>query len=244
VKKGVIIFAIFLLWLLLISAMVSLPPMGSPENPAYSHIVPRYLEKGVEEAGAHNIITGIILNYRGYDTMGEVTVILLALTGVLAVLGRENIFSHTSKVDESTIERSVIVKCVVRFLVPFIILFALYIILHGAESPGGGFQGGAILGASVIAFTLIFGFSLTIKKLFLKYRTVFESAGPLGFFISGVIGLFCGLNFLTYIIPSVDPAYQDLVRHLLLLIIEIGIGIGGGAIIASIFLAMEKVGKE
>jgi len=244
VKKGVIIFALFLLWVLLVAAVIALPPMGSSETPAYTHVVPRYLEKEVEEGGANNIVTGIILNYRGYDTMGEVTVIFTALICVLAVLGRENIKRHTSKVELSSVEKSVIVKSVVRLLAPFIILFALYIILHGAESPGGGFQGGAILGASVIVFTLTFGFTLGMKKFPLKYRTILESAGPLSFFISGVVALFCGLNFLTYMLPCINHAYQDLVRHLLLLIIEIGIGIGGGTVIGSIFFAMEKVEKE
>ncbi|MDO8885884.1 hydrogen gas-evolving membrane-bound hydrogenase subunit E [Candidatus Oleimmundimicrobium sp.] len=243
-KKGLAIFALLLLWVLLISTVVVLPPMGSPENPTYTHIVPRYLEKGVEEGGAHNIITGIILNYRGYDTMGEVTVIFTALMAVLAVLGRENFLLHTSKAEMSTVEKSIIVKSVARFLTPFIVLFALYIIFHGAESPGGGFQGGAILGASIIIITLTLGLAFVTKKLSLKYRVLFESAGPLGFFIIGMVGILCGQNFLTYLLPCVALAYQDLVRHLLLIIVEIGIGVGGGAIIASIFFAMEKVEKE
>ncbi len=243
-KKGLVVFALFLLWILLVYTVIVLPPMGSPENPTNTHIIPRYLEKGVEEGGAHNLVTGIILNYRGFDTMGEVTVIFVALTCVLAVLGRENILRHTSKAEVSSVEKSVIVKCVVRFLAPFIILFAFYIILHGAESPGGGFQGGAILGASVIIITLTFGFALVAKKLSLKYRVLFESAGPLSFFIAGMVAIFCGQNFLTYLLPCVAHTYQDFVRHLLLIMVEIGIGVGGGAAISSIFLAMEKVEKE
>ena len=69
---GVLMLALFYIATLM-------PPMGDPDNPTMLNVVPHYLERGVEEAGAENIITGIILNYRGYDTMGEVTVIFSVL---------------------------------------------------------------------------------------------------------------------------------------------------------------------
>ncbi len=242
-KKLFTYFILFLLWLLMVSAVLALPPIGSETTPVTTHVIPRYLTEGVEEAGAENIVTAVILNYRGYDTMGEVTVIFCALIAVLAVIGREDVKLHTSKVDLVGIKESVIVRSVVRFLAPFIMLFAVYIMLHGKESPGGGFQAGAILGASIIIYTMTFSYDLTLKKFFVKARTFMESAGPIAFFACGVIALFYGQNFLTYMIPAFPFATQEAMRNLMIEVIEVGIGIGGGTVISSIFLAMEKVEK-
>ncbi|MDI6799722.1 MAG: MnhB domain-containing protein [Actinomycetota bacterium] len=242
-KRILTFFILFLLWLLMVSAVLALPPIGSETTPVTTHVIPRYLEQGVEEAGAENIVTCVILNYRGYDTMGEVTVIFCALIAVLAVVGREDPKLHTSKVDLVGIKESVIVKSVVRFLAPFIMLFAVYIMLHGKESPGGGFQAGAILGASIIIYTMTFSYELALSKFFVKVRTLMEGAGPIAFFACGVVALFYNQNFLTYIIPGLDPVTQTAMRSLMIEIIEVGIGIGGGTVISSIFLAMEKVEK-
>lgn len=227
----------------MLTAVLSLPAVGTQETNVTTYLIPRFLYQGPLEANAENIVTGIILNYRGYDTMGEVTVIFSALICVLAVIGREDPKLHTSKVDLVGIKESVIVRSVVRFLAPFIMLFAIYILLHGKESPGGGFQAGAILAASIIIYTMTFSYDLTLKKFNVKVRTLMESAGPLSFFVGGIIGLIYGHNFLTYIIPAFDPATQKLVSTLIYEIIEVGIGIGGGTVIASIFLTLEKVGR-
>lgn len=242
-KRILTFFMLFLLWLLMVSAVLALPPMGSETTPVTTHVIPRYLEHGVEEAGAKNIVTAVILNYRGYDTMGEVAVIFCALISVLAVIGREDPKLHTSKVDLVGLRESVIIKSVVRFLAPFIMLFAIYIMLHGKKSPGGGFQAGAILGASLIVYTMTFGYDLILNKFSVKVRTLMEGIGPISFFACGVVALFYNQKFLTYIIPGLDPATQTAMRSLMIEIIEVGIGIGGGTVISSIFLAMEKVEK-
>jgi len=70
-------------------AVAGMPAFGSPDAPAYTHVVPRYLERCVEETGVGNIVTAIVVYYRGYDTFGEVTVIFTAGTAVIALLGRE-----------------------------------------------------------------------------------------------------------------------------------------------------------
>jgi len=70
-------------------AVAGMPAFGSSDAPAYTHVASRYLEKGVEETGVGNIVTAIVVYYRGYDTFGEVTVIFTAGAAVIALLGRE-----------------------------------------------------------------------------------------------------------------------------------------------------------
>ncbi len=71
----------------LFSAADGLPTYGDPHSPASTHVSPRYIEKGLEEGGAHNMVTNVIVDYRGYDTLGETVVIFTAGLACLLILG-------------------------------------------------------------------------------------------------------------------------------------------------------------
>lgn len=238
-KNTLIAILIGVLALTLFYTVTLLPPMGEPGNPTARHIIPRYLEYGVEEAGAENIVTGVILNYRGYDTLGEVTVIFAALVAVLGVLsGRKK--DPAVRFDALGIAPSLIVRTTVILLVPFIMLFSIYTILHGDVSPGGGFQGGAIIGASLIVFTTILGLPESIRKVPDRFRIPLEGAAPMVFILVGILGVFVGSNFLTYILPGISPGLQATFRTMMLLMLEMGIGVGGAMIFTSILFALLR----
>ncbi len=242
-KQAVIILGLLVFGTFLLTAVAEMPRFGEAKNPPHLHIKDRYIEKGEEESGAKNIVTNIILNYRGYDTFGEVTVIFTALCSVLAVLKRENIFTSFSHLDISPNQTSIVVKFIITFMFPLILLFGFYVILHGEDSPGGGFQGGTIVAASLILFAIVFGFRHTLQKIPPRLRVSFENAGPLAFFLIGIIGLFVGSNFLTFMLPIFSENYRLEMARFLLSLLEIGIGIGGGAIFTSIFFSMQREEK-
>jgi len=125
---------------------------------------------------------------------------------------------------------SIIIKTIVRVLTPFIQIFALYVIMHGHSSPGGGFQGGVILGASYILLGLSFGMNEVKKRFSERLLMLFTS---LGVFIYAGIGFLClilGANFLDYgILPIAEP------RGMGMLGVEIGVGITVMAVMLSIF---------
>lgn len=73
---------------LLIYATLDMPHYGEPSAPIHHHVAPRYIEKSGEEVGPPNIVTSVLASYRGYDTLGEVTVIFTAAVGVMALIGR------------------------------------------------------------------------------------------------------------------------------------------------------------
>lgn len=244
-KKGLVLLVLLLCYAVLFIAVVNMPPMGDPNiitmmGPHGRGPVPRYVQKGLEESGAENIITNIILNYRGYDTSGEVTVIFTALMAVLAVLNRERKKISFSDIETSPVEHSLIVYTIVRILLPFILLFSFYIILFGEVGPGGGFQGGTIIAAAAIIFTLIFGYSYSLEKFPTSWRINFEGIGPLTFIVMGLIGLFLGRNYLTFMFPQFSHATNLLLARSMLMVIEIGIGAGGAFIFTSIFFAMQR----
>lgn len=70
----------------LVYGTMDMPPFGQPDNPAHLHVAPRYIEESEHEVGPPNIVTSVLASYRGYDTMGETTVIFTAVVGVLLLL--------------------------------------------------------------------------------------------------------------------------------------------------------------
>ena len=153
-----------------------------------------YIDNGREETGAANIVTSVVLNYRGFDTLGEVTILFLAAMGLGAVL------ATLQKKDKRQIEQaSLILKTGCRFLFPLILLFGAYIFFHGHLTPGGGFQGGAIIAS---AFLLVY-LGCRGRKINETSSKLTESIGGLVFLIMGLIGLTLGGHyFLSNFIPK------------------------------------------
>jgi multicomponent Na+:H+ antiporter subunit B len=125
---------------------------------------------------------------------------------------------------------SIIVRTMSRFLTPFIQCFGLYVIMHGHSSPGGGFQGGVILGASFILLGVAGGLDQVKLRFPMKLLMVFVSAGV---FIYGGIGFLClllGGNFLDYgVLPIPLPRYMGMFG------IELGVGITVMAVMVSLY---------
>lgn len=243
-KNWLILLCLVVCGALLLTVVAEMPPIGDPNNPTNSHIVPRYISQGEKEAGCKNIVTAIILNYRGYDTMGEVTVIFTALCSVLAILRRENLKISYSELDISPVKASIIVSTILCILVPCVMLFAIYVILFGTSSPGGGFQGGVIAGAGFIIVALIFGLTRGIRKFPLRIRGWLEPAAVISFTVVGLTGILLGGNFLTFMPPYLPLSCSKLACKIMLSVLEIGIGVGGGSIMASIFYSMQREDRQ
>lgn len=139
---------------------------------------------------------------------------------------------------------NVIIKTICRLLIPFIQLFAIYVIMHGHYSPGGGFQGGVILGASFILLVIAYGLEESRRRLSLKTLRIYAS---LGLFIYSGIGALCllmGGNYLDYGKLLLPLSSVAAIRAMGILGIEIGVGIGVMAIMISIFLGIASYETE
>ncbi len=110
----------------------------------------RYVELVPQELGAPNVITGILLTYRAFDTLGEVAVLFMVAAGVGLVLGARGRRDEGRPAESPSQPRqaSEIVRTGAQILVPLISIFAAYIIMNGHLSAGGGFQGGAVIASS------------------------------------------------------------------------------------------------
>jgi len=128
-------------------------------------------------------------------------------------------------------DRSEIVSITSRKLVPYILLFGLYLISYGHLSPGGGFQGGVVLGAGIILLCLSHGIFLT-EKNFSPEKIAFLEAFMITIFILlGIVGLIMGKSFLENIFPLKKIEEVPTAGFIFLLELVIGIQVGAGIIL-------------
>ena len=126
----------------------------------------------------------------------------------------------------------VIVRIGTRILVPFILLFALYVQVHGVFGPGGGFQAGVIFGAGCILYGLVFGVDALLGVAPMAVVRAIAAAGVLLFALVGVAGLLAGGNYLDYGVLGATPVAG---QHLGILLIELGVGMTVAAVVISFF---------
>ncbi len=229
-----VLFCIILAGVLLYM-VAYLPPTGEADKAVNNEVPARYIENGLQETGAVNIVTGMILDYRAFDTFGESNVLFTATTTVLILLHvRKKKVEKKRKEDrENGLEEEddrmyepqddPILQACASILVPIIILFGVYVILNGHLSPGGGFSGGAIVGAGLILYLSAFGFEKT-EKMFTEKTYKYVSFGALTTYcLAKSYSFFTGANHLESHIPLGTPG--AILSSGLILILNICVGL-------------------
>ena len=224
---------------LLIYGTLDMPYFGLAQDPVHLHVAPRYINDSMQEVGVPNIVTSVLASYRAFDTLGEVVVIFTAGMGVLALLSvvrrPRDVARDIAKIDslnKSMHEEHLILRIVVKILIPFILLFALYVQFHGDYRPGGGFQAGVIFAAAIILYAMLFGMSTARRVINQSFIQLFAAIGVLVYGSVGVVSLLDGKNFLDYSALSADPVAG---QHLGILLIELGVGITVASVMVIIF---------
>ena len=126
----------------------------------------------------------------------------------------------------------IIVRISTRILVPFILLFALYVQFHGDFGPGGGFQAGVIFGAGCILYGLVFGVDALMGVAPMAVVRSIAAGGVLLYALVGVAGLLAGGNYLDYGVLGATPVAG---QHLGIMLIELGVGMTVAAVVISLF---------
>ncbi len=140
-----------------------------------------------------------------------------------------------------------VIRAVSRILIPFIQLFALYVIAHGDLGPGGGFQGGVIFGASIILYVIAFGMKDGRKVVAEKTSDILNSTGVLLYVLIGLLCLLAGGAYLEYTSLAAffsggehSEHAKHLASHLGIYGIEIVIGITVAAVMITIFFEAAR----
>ncbi|RLQ22263.1 DUF4040 domain-containing protein [Seongchinamella sediminis] len=222
---------------LLIYASFDKPPLGDPDAPVHQHLAPWYLENTPLLMDFPNVVTAVLGSFRGYDTLGEVFVVFAACIGVQFILGIRP--PEGSRYDPwaSGLRHHLIPQVVGRLLIPFIVLFGLYVQFHGEYGPGGGFQAGALIASGVILYALLEGEAAALRAV---PKPVLMALVIGGATLYGGVGLLCillGGNFLEYSVLSADAVSG---QQLGILLIEAGVGMAVCGALLSIFHAFAE----
>ena len=181
-------FAALLIW-----GTLGIPDFGHYQG-RYGHILNRV---AVNERQTTNTVTAIVFDYRGFDTMGEEFILFAAVTGV-ALLLRERREQVPELRDEV---RNEAVKAVGICLVPAVLTLGLWVVAHGAITPGGGFQGGVILSSSLLLLWLTGSLRAYTRLTPTPYVDLTEGTGVGGFVVAGLVALLIGEPFLHNLLP-------------------------------------------
>ncbi|MDD3335415.1 MAG: MnhB domain-containing protein [Eubacteriales bacterium] len=177
VYRGLALLVCSFIILFLLRTAVALPPFGAEDNPYNNEVSQRYIESGIQETGAINFVAGMILDYRAFDTFGESTVLFVAACSVIMLLklGDHSAEHPSAAMLEAEFDdrhhepkNDEVLQLAAKVLVPVILLFGFYIVLNGHLSPGGGFSGGAVMGAGLMLYLNAFGFEKTSR--FFTYK--------------------------------------------------------------------------
>ena len=136
---------------------------------------------------------------------------------------------------------NIILRIIVKMLIPMIILFALYVQFHGDYSPGGGFQAGVIFSAAFILYALIFGVDMAEEVISIPVLRVIASLGVLVYAGTGVAALMHGGEFLNYSVLAETPKSG---QHIGIILVELGVGMTVSTVMLLIFYTFANRGRS
>jgi len=183
VKRLAAVIALGLLALIILPLITDIGPLDELGIAAN-----KYVDMAVKELGTQNVVTAVLVTYRGLDTIGEVAVLFIATTGIGFVLRKKN--SRGWKPRKR--EQSEILHVSGRFLLPILVIFGIYVFTHGHLSPGGGFQGGVILASSILLLFL----SNSLFEVNHDIMRALETIPGFVYVLVGVLGILLSAGFL------------------------------------------------
>ena len=231
--------------LLLFLGISDLPMWGDATSPVNTHVSKYYIEEAYNQTKVPNLVTAVLADYRGFDTMFETCVVFIALLGIFMLLKKDNDTQSPEEIEDNAKSDNLIIRVASRFMVPFIQLFGLYVVAHGHYSPGGGFQGGVILGSSLILVAMSYSMDKAKKLLSIKKMILFAVIGVLIFATWGLIPVLLGHAFLDYsawatIIPGLS---KKMARSYSMLAVEIGVALTVMCGMYGIYMSLVSNGR-
>ncbi len=233
-------------------ATYDMPMFGDANSPANSYVGLEYMTRTITDISVPNVVTAVLASYRGFDTFGEVVVVLTAGFGVMLILGidgaksvsedselageKEKPTKKSSVVAEaikSPSNHHVVLGVIAKMLIPLIVVYALYVHFHGDYGPGGGFQAGVIFASAVILYSLIFGMDETRRAVPPGLVRFCSILGVLIYGGLGLVTIIMGGKFLDYnMLDTHDTIHA---QHVGILIIELGVLVTVAGVMLSIY---------
>tara|TARA_Y100000589_G_C27166395_1_gene634923 strand:+ start:1525 stop:2274 length:750 start_codon:yes stop_codon:yes gene_type:complete len=243
--KSLSLIPVLLVGFLLVFAAQDFPEWGDPQSPASkSPVSSHFIANTGVDTEVPNMVTAVLADYRGFDTMFETVVVFIAGMAVLAIL-KNSVEKGSVRFDHIVdVEPDLIVTNTVRLIVPVIQIFAFYVLAHGHVSPGGGFQGGVLMGASFILVALSWDLETALARFPMNRCIIVAAAGIILYGGIGLLSMFLGGEFLDYAeLAKVLPVSREMARYHAMLGVEIGVGLTVTAIMFALYANLSSEGK-
>lgn len=222
-------------------ASQDLPAFGAADSPIQSHpVTADYLYGSQVEIGIPNIVTDVLASYRALDTLGELVVVFTAGLAVLSVLGPLARREETRPGADFHLADYRIIRVITRMLLPFILMFALYVLVHGEFGPGGGFQAGVIFATGAVLYGLVFGLDKAQQVVPHAALWLLICLGLLLYLGLGVATMLLGGTFLDY--DVLNPGHPETGQHVGILLVEAAIGMTVSAVMTMAFFSFASRG--
>jgi multisubunit Na+/H+ antiporter MnhB subunit len=138
-------------------------------------------------------------------------------------------------------EMTVIVRTIIRSLLPLILVYGIYIVTYGHLTAGGGFQGGMILVGAVMSFYLAYGYNI-VRRFHEEDLDLAEHVGALGYVFTGLLGVFFGISFLSNVVKGGAPGNLLSGGIILILNFVVGFKVAAGTLLVLLIL-LESLQK-
>ena len=217
-----------------------LPSFGDPDNPTNNEVTRKYIEEGMQDTGAINLVAAMILDYRALDTFGEACVLFVAICAIMLLFSRAGPAARyeTLFIELEEPRQNVILRTTSVLLIPLILLFGSYVVIHGHLSPGGGFSGGAILGAGLILYANAYGTKRARKFINFKVISRIISGSLLFYALAKGYSFFVGANQLPSVIPLGTPG--NILSAGLIFPLNISVGLVVACTVYAIYILFSK----
>ena len=136
------------------------------------------------------------------------------------------------------IEHQSVLRVTCKLLIPFIVIFAVYVITHGEIGPGGGFQGGVIMAAAFILYGVVFGADRLVERVPRRVTDVLMAVGVLLYAGVGLHNMLAGSNFLDY--SALNPEHPSDGEALGMTLVEYGVGITVTTVFITLYVAITE----
>ena len=224
-----------------------LPTIGALDTPANTNVSQYYINNALTDTHAHNIVTAVLADYRGFDTLFETCVLLLSGIAVMTILSVKEKVPQKSEKEIIDYHRtstfgSALMDGAFRIVVPIIMIYGMYVLFHGEVSLGGGFQAGALLACAYLLNRIVPKFDVKRRqKAREELGIITAGIGIFFYFFTGVLPMINGGRFMEF---GKLPFAADTAAALHadgILMIEIGVTVCvAGVIITILEVVLER----
>jgi len=227
---------------MLVYASQDLPRFEGATTPVQVHpVTDVYLRESQDDIGVPNTVTSVLASYRAHDTLGELVVIFTAGVAVLLLLASSPGPGRREEGEgpaELVLADYRVLRVISKLLLPFILLFAFYVLFHGEYGPGGGFQAGVIFAAGFVLYGLVFGVDGARRVLPRPLAWAMIPLGILLYVVLGLAGMLLGGEFLDF--QGLRPGDPQAGQHLGILLVETSVGITVAGVMVAVFFSFAS----